>query len=155
MRLADVEALALASEPVTYKGDVDPCWNLRAAGATEAECDFLVREPGPRGWLGPRVEINAMTSPQLVTWLDQKLAGHGVTKVVPDTDILDAAYRRARGLARIERAIATRSTAAATSAIGSRTPSSRRSTKRRGSAASWWSARSTLRSETSWRAFAA
>jgi len=102
LRLDDVEALGLASESVTYKGRRDPRGNLRECGATEAECAFLVREQGRQEWLGQRVEINAMTSRQLVDWLEATLRAHGVGKVVPERDVLEQAYRRASRLATIQ-----------------------------------------------------
>lgn len=37
-----------------------------------------------------RYELNAMTMPQFVGWLDDKMAEHGVEKVIPPTDyVLD------------------------------------------------------------------
>jgi len=104
LRLTHVEAMGLASEPVTYKGDTDPRWRLRECGATEEECDLLVRAEGV-GWTGERVELNAMTSPQLVEWLEGKLAAHGVAKLVPERAVLANAYRRALRLAAVQRAI--------------------------------------------------
>jgi hypothetical protein len=107
LRVEYVEALGLESEPVTYKGRVDPRRNLQEAGATTAECAFLVREAGREVWFGQRVELNAMTSDQLVTWLEAQLKAHGVAKVVPERTVLQEAYRRAHRLAAIQQAIDT------------------------------------------------
>jgi hypothetical protein len=37
-----------------------------------------------------RVELNAMTTPQLIEWLDRKLAEHDVRKLIPPGDVLRA-----------------------------------------------------------------
>ena len=42
-----------------------------------------------REWLqDKRVELNAMTSPQFLQWLEAKIAAHGVRKVVPDNQVM-------------------------------------------------------------------
>lgn len=101
LRLADVEALGLESEPVDYRSGVDPRHNLRRTGATPAECDFLVHGAARR-WEGNRVELNAMPSDVFIKWLEAKLAEVGVTKVVPGADDLIRAYRRAARLAAVQ-----------------------------------------------------
>jgi hypothetical protein len=58
--------------------------NLRENGATDAETNFL---------LDYRVELNAMTSDQLVTFVERKLEHHGIKKVIPDDEELAEAYR--------------------------------------------------------------
>lgn len=100
LRLADVEDLALAAEPVEYDGRIDPRINLRQSGATEAECNVLVQR-GHYGWSGARVELNAMTSPQLQAWLEDKLTAYQVVKYVPDDEMLAAAWRRVYPLRQI------------------------------------------------------
>lgn len=98
--------MELESEPVEYGRQVDPKVNLSQSGATMAECDFLVTGGAwHTGWDGQRVELNAMGSRQLVDWLEGKLTAAGVKKVVPDDEALTAAYRRARKLAVVRRAI--------------------------------------------------
>ena len=86
LRLADVEAMGLQSEPVETPGD----WAKRAAtlaahGATEEEIAFLRRR---------RVELNAMPADVFVGFLERKLAEHGVRKVVPDRATLERHARR-------------------------------------------------------------
>jgi hypothetical protein len=86
LRLADIEALALQSEPVETHGS----WASRSStltehGATSEEIDFLRTR---------RVELNAMTAPVFVAFLERKLAEHGVRKVVPDLDILERHARK-------------------------------------------------------------
>lgn len=105
LRLADVQEMRLQSEPVSYSSNVDPRENLRENGATKKECDFLVQNHYG-GWTGKRVELNAMTSPQLIEFLEKKLIAAGVKKVVPDDEALASAYRRAVKLQKLEEAIA-------------------------------------------------
>jgi hypothetical protein len=81
LRLSDVEALGLDSEPVETSGD----WSARAAtlaahGATMAEITFLRHR---------RVELNAMPADVFVRFLQRKLAEHGIGKVVPGNDVLE------------------------------------------------------------------
>jgi len=104
LRLADVRAMGLQSEPVDYDSTVDPRRNLRACGATEDEANFLV-QPRRGCWTGQRVELNAMTSDQFLRWLTEKLEEVGAEKVTPDAATLEAAYRRAVRVAAVERAI--------------------------------------------------
>jgi hypothetical protein len=81
LRLVDVQEMDLQSEPVSVSGE----WSKRAEtlathGATAAEIDFLKDR---------RVELNAMTSPQLVDLIQRKLAEHGVEKVIPDAAVME------------------------------------------------------------------
>lgn len=105
LRLADVQAMDLQSEPVDYDSHVDPRINLRQCGATEAECNVLVRRAPLGGWTGARVELNAMTSDQFIAWLEANFADVGVAKVVPDEETLTRAYRRAVQQRRVQQAI--------------------------------------------------
>jgi hypothetical protein len=57
---------------------------LREAGASEETIEFLTDQ---------RVELNAMTSRQLVTFVESKLIATGITKVIPDKHIIEDAYR--------------------------------------------------------------
>jgi len=105
LRLADVQEMGLESEPVEYRHGKDPRWNLRESGATQEECDFLVGRGSWGSWEGQRVELNAMTSDQFVTWLKNKFAELGVAKVLPDDDLLDKVYRTAARRAAVQEAI--------------------------------------------------
>ena len=110
LRLADVEGMELQSEPVGYGKDTDPRVNLSANGATEQEVAYLVqgRKYGTHGdWCGQRVELNAMPADLFVSWLETKLTEAGVSKVVPNDDVLSAAYQRASRLAAVRDAIET------------------------------------------------
>jgi DNA topoisomerase VI subunit B len=110
LRLQDVCDLGLSSEPVSYRDNKDPRERLRECGATDDERNFLVREERAGGWDGERVELNAMTSPQFIAFLEGKFAELGVRKVVPEGDALASAYRRAwrtaAAQAAIDRAVA-------------------------------------------------
>jgi hypothetical protein len=106
LKLTDVLAMNLQSEPVEYKDKADPRVNLRRSGATAPECDFLVSSRTYTGaWKGQRVELNAMASDQFITWLEDKLTGAGVGKVTPSDEVLRRAYARAWKVAAIQRAI--------------------------------------------------
>jgi hypothetical protein len=81
LRLADVEALGLDSEPVETSGD----WSARATtlathGASVKEINFLRHR---------RVELNAMPADVFVRFLERKLTEHGICKVVPPDDVLE------------------------------------------------------------------
>ena len=104
LRMADIDGLP--SEPVTYKQEADPKFYLQYdCDATEEEAEYLVQGRRMGRWQGERVEINAMTSEQLIGWLESKLKAHGVKKLVPDDDTLLEAYRRALFLQRMDREI--------------------------------------------------
>jgi hypothetical protein len=94
-RLADIGGLD--RERVNY-GRSDPTWNLSENGATQEEINILVQGR----WWGERVELNAMTSDQFIEWLERKLTEHGIKKLIPDSDTLAAAYRRAVFLQKLE-----------------------------------------------------
>jgi hypothetical protein len=87
LRLADVEALNLESENVSF-GNASPRQirdRLRRNGASLEEIEFLLS--------GRRVELNAMASDQFIEFLEGKLTEHGVTKVIPAKDTLDETFR--------------------------------------------------------------
>ncbi len=84
LRLKDVQEWGLTSEPCTC---THKPWTLKARGATPEEIDFLIG--------GQRVELNALPSDQFIEWLETKIEAAGVKKVVPTTEMLGVAYRRA------------------------------------------------------------
>jgi hypothetical protein len=87
LRLKDVGALDLESEEV-FLGNVSPHKlrdRLRRNGASAEEIGFLIS--------GRRVELNAMTSDQLIEFVEGKLTEHGITKGVPAKDMLNEAFR--------------------------------------------------------------
>lgn len=91
LRLCDVKGLQ--DEPVNYVQDKDPRQYLAECGATIEECEFLIQERKAKGWSGRRVELNAMTSEQLILFIEDKLVEHGVKKVIPGPEALADAYR--------------------------------------------------------------
>jgi DNA topoisomerase VI subunit B len=105
LRLDDVKRWKLEGEPVSYRGEKDPRENLRANGATTAECNYLVAGRSGGVWYGSRVELNAFTSGQMVEWLIGKLEAIGVKKVVPCDEVLECSYRRAVRLANIQKVV--------------------------------------------------
>ena len=56
---------------------------LSEAGLSGAAINFLSNQ---------RVELNAMTSPQLVEFVERKLQQHGIKKVIPDDATLKETY---------------------------------------------------------------
>ena len=91
LRLEDVYDWGLGSEPVDY-GKSDPRPELRACGCSEDEINFLARSHYGETFKGDRVELNALTSPQFIEWLENKFSEHGVTKVIPSESDLEAVY---------------------------------------------------------------
>jgi hypothetical protein len=65
--------------------------NLRTNGASEAEIAFMFRD-FDRLRSTRRVELNAMTSPQFVDFVERKLRENGIAKVVPDRGLLSKVY---------------------------------------------------------------
>ena len=92
--LADVEAMGLESEyqhhPKANKHALIA--NLRDNGASDAEITFMFRDFDTTRSTR-RVELNAMTSPQFISFVERKLNQHCVKKIVPDMDELKDAYR--------------------------------------------------------------
>ena len=70
---------------------------MRENGATREEAEFLLKR---------RVELNALTSDQLVAFIERKLAEHGIKKLIPKTDLLRDAYRLFINSKRVEEIVA-------------------------------------------------
>lgn len=104
-RIQDIEGIE--SESVEYKQTANPSHYLRQCGATPDEINFLVSAGRSyySGYAGRRVELNAMSSEQLIKWLDMKLKQHGATKYIPEADAIKKAYNRARYLIEIDKRI--------------------------------------------------
>jgi hypothetical protein len=110
LRLAEAQAMGLQSEDVGYgRQDIDPRISLRACGATDDECNFLVsgRDPSTDEWTGERIEINAMTSREILDFLEVRLAQVGATKFVPDEATLKRAYQKMARAALLQAAVHT------------------------------------------------
>jgi hypothetical protein len=96
LSLADVEGMGLESEYQYHaKGDKFAMMeNLRLNGATDEEIAFMFRDFDRAQSLRctRRVELNAMTSPQFVEFLERKLRENGISKIVPDEKLLAEVY---------------------------------------------------------------
>jgi hypothetical protein len=95
LRLVDIEAMGLQSEPVVFETlntKRKKAETLHRHGATAEEVSFLMgTELSTRG---NRVELNAMTSRQFIDFLDQKFKEHEVEKVIPDDAVMIRHARR-------------------------------------------------------------
>jgi hypothetical protein len=101
LRYDDARAMGLDSEPVHYSRFCSK-YKLKESGATDDEAAFMAGD----GRNGQRIELNAMDSQQFIDWLEERLLANGVTKVVPNSEVLEAAYRRAVLVGRANKALA-------------------------------------------------
>jgi hypothetical protein len=92
--LTDVENMGLQFEYQHHpKGNkATMIVNLAKNGASEDEIDFMFAD-FDRLRSTRRVELNAMTSPQFIAFIERKLTKIGIKKIVPDQDKLADAYR--------------------------------------------------------------
>jgi hypothetical protein len=79
--IADLEREPAAASKVTENTLRD---QLAENGATDAEIAILLHE---------RVELNAMTSDDLIEMIERKLEAYGLEKVIPDDPLLGKAYQ--------------------------------------------------------------
>jgi hypothetical protein len=87
LRLEDARAMGLAAEPVKVEKDRDKVREtLERHGATAEEIEFLA--PEDEDATCRRVELNAMTSRQLVDFVEAAFLRHGVAKVVPEPAVI-------------------------------------------------------------------
>lgn len=92
LRIGDIEGLE--TERVYHRaGNHAVAENLRMNGAGEAEVEFL---------LSRRVELNALASDELVAFIERKLVENGISKLVPDKEVLAEAFKRARTLSTLQ-----------------------------------------------------
>jgi hypothetical protein len=93
LSLADVEEMGLESEYQHHsKGHRRALENnLRTNGASEEEIAFMFRDFDALRSTR-RVELNAMTSPQFVAFVEKKLQQNGVAKIVPGQSLLAEVY---------------------------------------------------------------
>ena len=91
LRLEDAEEYELQSEACEFRGHF-----ASDSICTDEEKEFL------NG--GDRYELNAFTSPQFIEWLEAKLDEH-LERLVPGQEVLEAAFRRAWIVARLNKAI--------------------------------------------------
>jgi hypothetical protein len=88
LRLKDVQDLELeefAEDTFDNGSELQRRINMRENGATEDEIAFMLHQ---------RVELNAITSDQLVEWIEDKLVENNIKKVVPAEQALAKLYRR-------------------------------------------------------------
>ncbi len=105
LRGDDIEGLE--SEEVHYSSNRGNVYGylLSDCDATREEADFLVSKRTYSGHVGRRVELNALSTEQLISLLERKLEEHGVQKMIPDDFVIEKAYKRAWYLQQIENAI--------------------------------------------------
>jgi hypothetical protein len=108
LTLVDVQRMGLELEHQHHhKGSRSALeGNLRTNGATEEEIAFMFRDFDQLRSTR-RVELNAMTSPQFVAFVERKLRENGVEKIVPDQRLLDEVYAgmaKGRHLEKVARA---------------------------------------------------
>lgn len=117
LRLADIEEYDLASERCKFEFGRD--WN--ADNSCTAEEEAFLRS-------GRRSELNAFTSPQFIEWLEGNLTEHLPARLIPDDETLEAAYRRAIMVAKINAAIGAATDDAIEHATNATVPKTLRST---------------------------
>ena len=88
LRIEDIEGIPTERRPLDTKQKESTRVNLRRNGASEAEIEFLLDDM-------KRVELNAMTAPEFIAFVERKLKDHKIVKVIPDADTLKAAWTRA------------------------------------------------------------
>ena len=86
LHLQDVEALGLETEPVKVKSRLARRETLKRHGASVEEIEFLA--PEDEGEPCRRVELNAMTSRQLIDFVEAAFARLGVAKVIPNDAVI-------------------------------------------------------------------
>ena len=84
LRVADIEGLEREPAAATKTSTSVLRSQLAENGATEAEITILLNE---------RVELNAMTSDDLIAMIERKLKDYGLQKVIPPNDVLAETYR--------------------------------------------------------------
>ncbi len=89
LRLEDGLKYKLQPEFFDFKGELP-------AGLTDAEYQYLSD--------GFRIELNAFTCPQFIEWLESKLIEFLPEKLVPESNVLARAYRRAFAVQRLNAA---------------------------------------------------
>jgi hypothetical protein len=107
LSIEDVEAMALESEYQNHPKEKKEklIANLRKNGATDRAIEFMFRDFDLHRSTR-RVELNAMTSPQFIEFIERKLQEYGVKKVIPDRALLADVYTGVERARRLERAVA-------------------------------------------------
>jgi hypothetical protein len=97
LRIGDVAEWGLQAEEQEHRNPTATYRNLRQNGASEEEATFISNGQG--------VELNMLTGPQFIEFVETKLEANGVEKVVPDAQTLSDAWRRAALAARVNETI--------------------------------------------------
>jgi hypothetical protein len=88
-----IEIINLGLEPWEALAMGPEVENLERKKDRKAVAEYVLdRDDGDHWeeWLQDhRVELNAMTTPQFIEWLDVKMAKHGVGKLIPPADVLE------------------------------------------------------------------
>jgi hypothetical protein len=96
LSLEDVEELSLIEQfehQVVHKASKSKMIdNLIDNGASQEEIEFMFADWEQHKCLR-RVELNALTSPQMVQFIEDKLEENGIEKIVPSAEKLAEAYR--------------------------------------------------------------
>ena len=79
--------------------------NLRLNGASEEEIAFMFADWSETSRSLRRVELNALTSPQMVEFIERKLKENHIEKIVPDEESLAEAYRLFKRNAKIQEVV--------------------------------------------------
>jgi hypothetical protein len=87
LRLDDIDGLEREPAAASRASEEKQREQLALNGASAEEIGILLEE---------RVELNAMTSDELVAMIERKLTDYGLQKVVPDDDTLADTYRAFR-----------------------------------------------------------
>lgn len=106
LSLEDVKAMKLEFEYQHHpKGDKAALMaNVRENGASEEEVAFMFQD-FDRLRSTRRVELNAMTTPQFIRFVERKLIENGVAKIVPDQDLLAEVFVSLEHGRRLEEAV--------------------------------------------------
>jgi hypothetical protein len=84
LRLEDIAGLEREPAAATRTTEAILREQLAENGAAVAEIDILIND---------RVELNAMTSDNLIQMIERKLRDYGLKKVIPDDDLLAQTYQ--------------------------------------------------------------
>lgn len=98
IRLADVEEWGLAPEDQQHQSPRKTEANLLGNGATSEEAQFIAE--------GRRVELNMLSGPDFIAYVEGKLNEHGVEKIIPGEETLALAWKRAHLATKVNQLIA-------------------------------------------------
>jgi hypothetical protein len=89
LSVAEALRMGLESEEFTRQQDIP---HAVKEGLSERELEWFVgRQVGKNSWICKRVELNAMSAPQLIRYVEAKLAEHGAAgKVLPPAGVVAA-----------------------------------------------------------------